>query len=161
LSITPVTILDEDRPIGTHIFTAVERTNGERSIRWSVVSLDGGRSPDGMVGPQGRARGSHDRDIEPMATDPGRAKAALDRIVIPQDALDRIAAMGPRSSLIVTDEGLNSETGKGTDFMVLLSGEPQGGIKTRQRGPAADFSYARPRGQPYWRSPVAGAFTAW
>jgi hypothetical protein len=35
----PVTILDPDRPIGTHIFTAVERTNGETNMRWNVVSL--------------------------------------------------------------------------------------------------------------------------
>ena len=33
----PVTIQDSDRPIGTHIFTATERTGAE--IRWSVVSL--------------------------------------------------------------------------------------------------------------------------
>ena len=45
--------------------------------------------------------------------------------------------MAPRSSLIITDEALSSETGKGTDFVVLLSGEPQGGIKFRQRGPGA------------------------
>ena len=32
-----LTIQDADRPIGTHIFTAVERTGAE--IRWSVVSL--------------------------------------------------------------------------------------------------------------------------
>ena len=34
--------------------------------------------------------------------------------------------VSPRSSLIVSDEGLSSETGNGTDFVVLLSGEPQG-----------------------------------
>ena len=67
---------------------------------------------------------------EPMLTDPDSAKAALHWIVVPQDALDRIAGMAPQSSLIVTDEGSSSETGKGTDFVVLLSGEPQGGIKT-------------------------------
>jgi hypothetical protein len=42
-----------------------------------------------------------------------------------------------RSSLIITDEALSSETGNDTDFVVLLSGEPQGGIKFRQRGPGA------------------------
>jgi hypothetical protein len=130
---SPVTILDADRPIGTHVFTAVEWTNGDANMRWSVVSLDRGRRGDG-VEPQGRARGSHARDVEPVPTDPGSANSALDRIVIPQDALDRIA-MAPRSSLIITDEALSSETGKGTDFVVLLSGEPQGGIKIRQRGP--------------------------
>jgi hypothetical protein len=97
-----------------------------------------------------------------MPTDPGSAKAALDRIVIPQDALDRIDGMVPRSSLIITDEALSSETGKGTDFVVLLSGEPQGGIKIRQRGPGAEFIDARPRDrQLYWRSPFPGPFSTW
>ena len=67
--------------------------------------------------------------------------------------------MVPRSSLIVTDESLSSETGKGTDFVVLLSGEPQGGIKFRRRSPTTEYGYARLRGfQPYWRSPTAGPF---
>jgi hypothetical protein len=97
--------------------------------------------------------------------DPGPvgAKAALDRVVIPQDALDRIAAIAPRSSLIVTDEPLSSETGKGTDFVVLMSGEPQGGIKTRRRGPGGNFGYARAGDYrlPYWRSPYLGQFPTW
>jgi hypothetical protein len=66
----------------------------------------------------------------------GGAKAALDRIVIPQDALDRIAEMAsPGSSLIISDEPLSSETGKDTKFVVILSGEPQGSMKIRRRGP--------------------------
>ena len=40
----PVTILDPDRPIGTHIFTAMEQTGGDARLRWSVVSLEGTRS---------------------------------------------------------------------------------------------------------------------
>jgi hypothetical protein len=97
-----------------------------------------------------------------MQTDPDSARAALDRVVIPQDALDRIAGIAPRSSLIVTDEALSSETGKGTDFVVLLSGEPQGGIKSRRRSPGTEFGYASPRDRlPYWRSPFAGPFSTW
>ncbi len=151
---SPVTIADPDRPIGTHVFTATERTTGDdANLRWSVVSLRGGRPPDGVVEPQDRAvRGSSGRDAEPAPTDPDSAKAALDRIVIPQDILDRIAGIAPRSSLIVTDEGVSSETGKGTDFVVLLSGEPQGGIKKRRR------SYGHPRSQPFWRSPFGSPF---
>jgi hypothetical protein len=158
---SPVTILDADRPIGTHVFTAMERTNGDTNMRWSVVSLDGGRPHGGVVEPQGRARG-HGRDVEPMLTDPGSAKTALDRIVIPPDALDRLAGIAPRSSLIITDEALSSETGNGTDFVVLLSGEPQGGIKIRRRGPEAEFRYPRLRDRlPFWRSPFAGPFSTW
>src|SRR6266851_3719322 len=161
---SPVTIQDADRPIGTHVFTAMERTSGDTNMRWSVVSLDGGRPHDGVVELQDRARGGPDRDAEPMPTDPDSAKTALDRIVIPPDALDRIAGFAPRSSLIITDEALSSETGKGTDFVVLLSGEPQGGIKSRRRGPGAEFGYARRRDRlpfSFWRSPFGGPFSSW
>jgi hypothetical protein len=159
---SPVTILDADRPIGTHVFTAMERTNGDTNPRWSVVSLDGGRPHGSAVKAQVRARGDRDRDVGPMLTDPGSAKSALDRIVIPPDVLDRIAGIAPRSSLILTDEALSSETGNGTDFVVLLSGEPQGGIKIRRRGPGNEFSYARPRDRLlYWRSPFSGPFSTW
>ena len=141
----PVTILDPEHPIGTHVFTAMARIGGEADLRWSVVSL------------QGHSYGG-DRDTEPTPAGAAGAKTALDRIVIPQDALDRIAAIAPRSSLIVTDEALSSETGKGTDFVVLLSGEPQGGIKSRRREPAAEFSFAHPRDG---RSPFGGSFSTW
>jgi L,D-transpeptidase catalytic domain len=159
---SPVTILDADRPIGTHVFTALEQSGGDANMRWSVVSLDSGRPQGGALEPHGRAIRGSDRDVERTQMEQDSAKAALDRIVIPQDALDRIPGMAPRSSLIVTDEGLSSETGKGTDFVVLLSGEPQGGIKMRQRGPAAEFGYARPRSRPFfWGSPFTGSSSTW
>jgi hypothetical protein len=158
---SPVTIADPDRPFGTHVFTAIERSTGDTNLRWSVVSLGGGRPPSGTVEPRGRPPGSSGRDVEPVPTDPDSAKAALDRIVIPQDALDRIAGMAPRSSLIVTDEALSSEIGKGTEFVVLLSGEPQGGIKSRRRSPRSEFRYARPRGLPFWRAPFGSTFSTW
>ena len=106
-------------------------------------------------------RAGSGRDVEPAPTNPDSAKAALDRIVIPQDALDRIAGIAPRSSLIVTDEPLSSETGKGTEFVVLLSGEPQGGIKRRRRSPGSEFRYAYPRSQPFGRSPFGSSFFNW
>lgn len=158
---SPVTIADPDRPIGTHVFTAIERSADDASLRWSVVSLDGGRSPGATVEPHDRGRRSSNREVEPVPTDPDRAKAALDRITIPQAALERIGGgIGPRSSLIVTDEPLSPETGKGTEFVVLLSGEPQGGIKRRRR-PATEFRYVRPRSQPFWRSPFGSTFSSW
>jgi len=158
---SPVTIADPDRPIGTHVFTAIERTTDDANLRWSVVSLRGGHAPGGTVEPQDRARGSSARDVEPLPADPDSAKAALDRIVIPQDALDRIAGIAPRSSLIVTDEPLSPETGKGTEFVVLLSGEPQGGIKRRRRSPGGEFRYAYPRSFQFWRSPFGSSFSNW
>ena len=135
---SPVAIQDPDHPIGTYIFTVMERVGSGVDMRWSVVSLEGGHSDGGVAG----------------------AKAALDRITIPQDVLDRIAGMAsPRSALIISDEALSSETGKGTEFVVLMSGEPQGGIKFRRRGLETEARYERR--QPYWRSPFAGPFSAW
>jgi hypothetical protein len=155
---SPVTIRDADRPIGTHVFTAMERTS-DVDMRWSVVSLDGGHRDD-VVEPRSPAHDRIGRDVEPMSTDPSGAKEALDRIAIPQDTLDRIAGMAsPRSSLIISDEALSSETGKGTEFVVLMSGEPQGGIKFRRRGPETEVRYERRL--PYWRSPFAWPYFRW
>jgi hypothetical protein len=129
---SPVTIRDADRPIGTHVFTALGRV-GENDLRWSVVSVEG---------------------------DAAGAKDALDRISIPQDALDRIAA-SPQSSLIVSDEELSRETGKGTDFIVIMSNEPQGGIAFRHHtaAPVASYQYA-PRYRS-WSYPFGGTFSRW
>jgi hypothetical protein len=155
----PVTIQDADRPIGTHILTAMERTGAGRDLRWSVVSLLG-RHPDGSGDkPNATPRGGRGGAVEAMSIDPVSAKAALDRIAIPQDTVDRIAEMvGPRSSLIISDEALSPETGDGTEFVVLMSGEPQGGLKHRGRDPQIGIRYDS---MPYWRSPNAGPYSTW
>jgi hypothetical protein len=94
----PVTVRDADRPIGTHIFTAMERTGTH--IRWSLVSLVSGR-PDGS----GSVRKGHERDVGPIVSDLESVKAALDRITIPQDSLDLIAEkVSPRSALIISEK---------------------------------------------------------
>jgi lipoprotein-anchoring transpeptidase ErfK/SrfK len=99
----PVTIRNPDKPIGTHVFTAMAR-NGA-GLRWSVVTIDNGDD----------------------------AKDALDRITIPQDVLDRIAPTAvPRSSIVVSDEPLSSETNYRTEFVAVLNNQPQGGFITRR-----------------------------
>ena len=159
---SPVTILDADRPIGTHVLTALERTSRAGDMRWSVVSLESGRPHSGVLGSQGRALGDG-RGVGPMTTNPSGAKTALDRIVIPQDALDRIAEMAsPGFSLIISDEALSSETGKGTDFVVVLSGEPQGSLRIRRPSPTTEVRNERPRDRlPFRRSPLAGSYSTW
>ena len=130
----PITIQDPDLPIGTHVFTALERA-GNGDMQWSVVSLVD-RAFRWWRSRTYTAPDVHDGRVEQTLTDPPGAKVALDRIVIPQDTFDQIAEMvSPRSSLIISDEALSSETGRGTEFVVLMSGEPQGGIKHRRRGP--------------------------
>ena len=114
----PVTIRNPDRPIGTHVFTAMARDGA--GLRWSAVTIDEGDD----------------------------AKDALDRITIPQDVLDRIApTAAPRSSIIVSDEPLSKETNYRTEFVAVLSNQPQGGFITRQVTPPIDAFVARRLGQ--------------
>ena len=73
------------------------------------------------------------------------AKDALDRITIPQDLLDRIAPTAlPRSSIIVSDEPLSRETNYRTEFVAVLSYQPQGGFITRK--PTTDVRVASDNG---------------
>jgi hypothetical protein len=99
----PVTIRNPERPLGTHIFTAMAKSDA--GLRWSVVTIDSGDD----------------------------AKNALDRIAIPQDVLDRIAPTAlPRSSIVVSDEPLSKETNYRTEFVAVLNNQPQGGFITRR-----------------------------
>lgn len=118
----------------------MERTSTD--IRWSVVSLAGGHPQGRGDDPNGAARKGGDRDV--MTTDSEGPTAALKRITIPQDALDFIAErMWPRSSFIISDEALSPETGKETEFVVILSGEPQGGLKHRRPSPRIEAGYGQ------------------
>jgi L,D-transpeptidase catalytic domain len=149
----PVTVQDADRPIGTHVFTAMERVGTD--IRWSLVSLVGGRPAGSTDDPNGSARKGRDGAVVAMGTAPESAKEALGRVTIPQDSLDLIAEkVSPRSSLIISDEALSSETGNGTEFVVPLSSEPQGGLKNRRPSSPMEVRYDRPSVR-YWRAPFA------
>jgi hypothetical protein len=130
----PVTIRNPDRRIGTHVFTAVARTDA--GLRWTAVTIDSGDD----------------------------AKSALDRITIPQDVLDRIAPTAlPRSSITISDEPLNRETNYHTEFVVVLNNQPQGGLAMRRTVARSDtwnddfvgFNRRRdwysPYGDPRWR----------
>jgi hypothetical protein len=99
----PVTIRNPEKRIGTHVFTAMARKDA--GLRWTAVTID----------------------------DADDAKNALDRITIPKDVLDRIGPTAlPRSSIVVSDEPLSAETNYRTEFVAVLSNQPQGGFITRE-----------------------------
>jgi L,D-transpeptidase catalytic domain len=152
----PITIRDSDRPIGTHIFTAMDRTGDNGGIEWTVVSLQHGQAEHAVAehtAPTGSPAGQ--QNVQLASTDQASPEAALGRIDIPAETIERIAAMiSPRSSIIISDEGLSTETGRRTDFVVLLSGEPQGGIATRRRSYGGYGRY----GDRYWGSPFRSPF---
>ncbi len=133
-----VTIRDPETPIGTHIFTAVDYQPGGRDMRWNVVSI-AGRQDGEPEKSSGMNKHSRNGSVAAIPTDPSEASAALDRIEIPRETVERISELVlPGSSLIVSDEAAHKETGKATDFIVLLSGEPQGGIILRPK-PKPEF----------------------
>ena len=136
----PVTIRDPDRPIGTHVFTAMARNNA--GLRWTAVTIDNGDD----------------------------AKDALDRITIPKDVLDRIGPTAlPRSSIVISDEPLSRETNYRTEFVAVLNNQPQGGFVTRKptaapvpvasrNGWGNGFSYFFQRPQPASARPRAAQY---
>jgi lipoprotein-anchoring transpeptidase ErfK/SrfK len=103
----PVTIKYPDKPLGTHIFTAVARADGG-GLRWTEVTIDSGDN----------------------------AKDALDRITFPKEVMDRIAPTAlPGSSITISDEPLSTETNYRTEFVVVLNNQPQGGFANRFHSP--------------------------
>ncbi|MGY3589872.1 lipoprotein-anchoring transpeptidase ErfK/SrfK/FtsZ-interacting cell division protein ZipA [Bradyrhizobium sp. USDA 4341] len=121
----PVTIAASDRPLGTHVFTAVADKTDANLLRWSVVTLPTRNAARIDV----EERASHRRKLAAAA--PAEVKPqpatdtpaeALDRISIPADAMARInEALGTGGSIIVSDLGVNQgETGEGTDFILPL-----------------------------------------
>ena len=77
----PAAIRDADRPIGTHIYTAMQMAGDGAHMRWTAVSF-------------AQKAGASD------------ASGALDRIELPTEIADRISGMlTPGASLIVSDAG--------------------------------------------------------
>ena len=100
----PAVIKEPEKQIGTYAFYATETAQGDRG--WLSVAL----MNDGKSG----------------------SAAVLDRIEIPREVAEKLASstwLG--SALIVSDEAPYKETAAGTDFLVVLSDEPQGALKIR------------------------------
>jgi len=150
----PVTIRDSEKPIGSFVYTAgdASRSGG---LSWSVVSLyKDALNVEPYVKPKEQAASKKKQPpAPPHETDVPAAKAALDRLTVPQEALDQISAVVlPGSSLIITDEAPSIETGKDTDFIVFMSGEPAGSMAIRKRTPRQ--GYARGGGETdFWGNP--------
>jgi hypothetical protein len=115
----PVAIDDPDQPLGTHVFTALAETGDGTGMRWNLITVP--TDPSISV----EHRDSRRRSKEPpkpvvRGKPPSTAAQALDRIHLPQEAVERIGELlVPGSSLVVSDEGLGRETGRGTEFIVL------------------------------------------
>lgn len=125
----PVTIERPAQPLGTHVYTAMDYLPDHFTFRWTETTIPTGTASRKVVrwkyvrdgwGRRHRVR-VEERIAEPEPTQPASTpEEALARIQIPQDVIDQISRlMVPGSSLVVSDQGLGSETGVHTDFIVV------------------------------------------
>src|SRR5262245_15726927 len=112
----PVTFSEPDRPLGTHVFTALAVNDDNTTLRWNVVSMPSVRPAPAKKS----AKGKHLEAPVAPAQPTSSATEALERVTIPPEAVEQISElMSAGASLIISDQGLGPETGKGTDFIVL------------------------------------------
>jgi lipoprotein-anchoring transpeptidase ErfK/SrfK len=117
---TPIEIDHPEQPFGTHVFTALGLGEDGAHMRWNVMSIAAASSRPllhAKIGAEGKGQA---QAAPPVIYPPQTAAQVLDRIQIPQEAIDRISEiLSPGSSLVISDQGLGEETGQGTDFIVL------------------------------------------
>jgi len=90
---TPVGLKNPDEPLGTHAYFALDFGPTDKRTRWLGITSEPAEGVDKLD--------------------------ALDRISLPKAVKARLQrALTPGSSLIISDEGLGHETGRGTDFIV-------------------------------------------
>jgi len=118
----PASVRDPDRPLGTHVYTALALQDDGSTMRWQAISVPASGHSVANARKISRASRSEAEPPFQVASGPTSSAAeALDRIELPQEAVDRISQIvSPGASLIVTDQGTNREMrAVGTDFIVL------------------------------------------
>lgn len=90
----PVSLKDEDKKIGTFVYTALGFEEGDAHVDWMVVPAEGEQY--------------------------GTPTEILDRLEIPDKVRREVGKiLTPGSSLIITDRSFARNTGLGTDFVVV------------------------------------------
>jgi lipoprotein-anchoring transpeptidase ErfK/SrfK len=123
----PVKIAADDRPLGTHIFTAQVDKNDANVLHWSVVSLPvpakaaNRRAEEERMTRSRKVASAGPIEAKPLPT-PDSPAEALDRLSLPAEVMAKIyEAVSTGGSIIVSDQGIAAgETGEGTDFIVSL-----------------------------------------
>jgi lipoprotein-anchoring transpeptidase ErfK/SrfK len=117
----PITIQDADLPLGTHLFTAIGYNADKTQLVWNVVTYPMEQQRLAQSAAKNRLSDVERADAaqgikRSWVTPPG---AALERIEFGEDISEILAEVArPGMSLIITDKGLGSETGKGTEFVI-------------------------------------------
>ena len=112
----PVAFEQPEMAVGTHLYVATVAEDGGRALRWLSVSIPPSQA---TLDARGDARA-----VPASTASAGRpsldAVAALARFQLPEETRRFIEdRLWTGASLIVSDEGISSETGPTTDFIVL------------------------------------------
>jgi hypothetical protein len=115
----PIEIANPDQPLGTHVFTALE-LKADGQMRWNAITMPSEGARAAATGTQKTGRKAErvaaQAEARPLVT----AAQALERVQFPPEALERIRELlVPGSSLIISDYGLGTETGRSTEFIVV------------------------------------------
>ncbi|MBT3069642.1 L,D-transpeptidase family protein [Rhodomicrobium sp. Az07] len=116
----PITIRDPGKPLGTHLYMAMQPASGsadnDPKLRWLSMTL----SESSEDPADRRTRRRKGKAEQPRPAPNVSASAALDRIEIPEEVEDKISEMlWAGGSIIVSDSGISNETGEYTDFVIL------------------------------------------
>ena len=109
-----------EEPLGTHVFTVMEPRDEGSTIRWNLVTIPEQTTSAESAKERKVSKQQIAKIALPTTLLSDNANIAFDRIEIPQDANQQISELLiPGSSLIISDYGISSETGRYTDFIVL------------------------------------------
>ena len=115
----PIAIAEPERPLGTHVFTAIDARDGGAALRWIVVTVPS--NPPEAVAEKPKKKGAREPVEAPRPALPAsNAAGTLERFELPEATKKLVAErVWPGASLMVSDFGISGETGRGTDFVVL------------------------------------------
>ena len=109
-----------DLPLGTHVFTALELQDDGAKMRWNAITMP--EHPP-RPAPGKDKKSSRERAKHPWWSRCCRHRLPRKRLIVSRSRRRRLIgstrSLVPGSSLVISDQGLGQETGKGTDFVVV------------------------------------------
>ena len=114
----PVTISEPSTPIGTHVYVAKSPVEGDKALRWSALTMPVELPPSARVARVRRSSMIETGSIG-AAIPAETAAGALSRVQLTGEMLDHLSELvWAGASIIISDRGINHQTGAGTDFII-------------------------------------------
>jgi hypothetical protein len=115
----PIVLTDPERPLGTHVFTAIASSDNSGKLKWLATTISAAPPERNEERPTNRRQGRQAANEPPSRLPASDAARSLDRFSFSEEARTFIAErLWVGASMIVSDYGPGLETGKGTDFVI-------------------------------------------